>query len=358
MRGVVLVAIALLGCGKNQTASPDAEAPGDSVADSPLDTAIDTPIDTAVLPPDVTPDAPLPSMCTAPATLVDVSPRRIANFVRSGSTLYTSVFAFDGVNATDAAVLAIDTATGAIAPSPLLTSTPAAVFAVGDDVLVVEFLGGTISRIHPGDPPSVLITNRVRPRAATADEEFLYWTEENPAGPADFVRRRLLAGGPIEDLMTCENSFRLLLVGTELYCAGRRLQHVPKTGAAQSTQVTNPIEGFFIPTLIEDAGTIYFANSEANHSTLFEVGAGDIAVKLHQLTGFGRPTGIVAAPAFIYMVDEDSGLWRVDRTTHVAEHLINTVSLGGTPVRFNGEFYLQASTPTSSGEPLIVHCLE
>jgi hypothetical protein len=352
MRGVVLVAFALCGCGDKRGATPDAE-----VVDSPTE----TPVDTAVLPPDSSPDsmpdAATPSLCTAPATLVDVSPRRIANFVRSGSTLYTSVFAFDGVNATDAAVLAVDTATGAIAPSPLLTSTPAAVFAVGDDVLVVEFLGGTISRIHPGDPPTVLITNRLKPRAATADAEFLYWSEENPAGPADFVRRRLLAGGPIEDVMTCENSFRLLLVGPELYCAGRRLQHAPKAGG-QTTQVTNPIEGFFIPTLIEDAGTIYFANSEANHSTLFEVGAGDIAVKLHQLTGFGRPTGIVAAPAFIYMVDEDSGLWRVDRTTHVAEHLINTVSLGGTPVRFNGEFYLQASTPTSSGEPLIVHCLE
>ncbi len=349
MRGVVFVAFALLGCGQKQPGSPDAEAPADLL--------VDTPIDTAVLPPDVTPDAPPPSLCTAFTTLIDVSPRRLANIARSGPTLYASAFAFDGVTASDPVVLSIDLTTRIVDPTPLATASVSVLSAAGDDVYAIE-TGGTITRLRPGEQPQVVITNRLNPRAATADGGFLYWTEENPASGQDLVRRRLIAGGPIEEVMSCENPFRLLVVGADLYCAGRVLEHAPKAGGGPTTRVGNSDTGFFIPTIVEDGGMIYFGNSEANHPTLFEVEPPNPATKIHQQVMFGRYSGLAVSPTFVYAIADETGLWRFDRTTHLAEQLVSTTLLNQEPVRFNGELYVQSATATSSGTPLVVHCLE
>jgi hypothetical protein len=121
----------LVACGGGNAA---VDAPHGPPRDGPLDGDVDAPVDGG---PDAPPDAPFstvsPACATTPVPLIDVSPRRISNFVIAGNTVYLGVFRLEAT-VVDTAVLAIDATTGAEVASPLGTTGVTSVWKVGADV--------------------------------------------------------------------------------------------------------------------------------------------------------------------------------------------------------------------------------
>jgi hypothetical protein len=353
--------VALLACGHRSSAIEDAPPPPpvDAAVDAAIDAAVDAPPDAL---PDAAPDAPpstAPACRTAPTILVDVSPRRLSNIARADHLLYLSAFALDGSGqVTSSSVETIDLATGQPSGAPLAITGAAGVYAAGGDVYAPEFrAAGTIWQLHPGSAPVAVITGRPFVRAVTADAGYLYWSEEDAVG-TDVVRRRLITDGPIEPVMTCNDARRLVVVGDNLYCASfsGNLLRAPKTGGT-ATGIPY-VNNYPIVSMIDDGGVLFFVNL-FNNPELYRVPLPDGPAKLlKRLPTLGRYVGLTASPEFFYTVDENAGIRRIARVGLAVELIYDAPNADQDPVLWNDQLYFVASTPTSSGDPLVLHCVD
>jgi hypothetical protein len=349
MRGVAVWALVFfVACHK------PAAQPQDPLPDAPaVDAAIDAPIDA----PQIGMDAPPPLPCTSQQTLLDVSPRQLGGIAVSGNVLYASVYKLEGTTLSETAVLSIDLTTGNEAAPPHVTSAIVTLAAAGDDVYASEHAAsGTIWRFRPGTPPTQVITGLSGPRVTTADGDYLYWTEQPASSTTGIVRRRLIAGGPIEDVMSCDGAMRLLVVGDDVFCANTGLTRAPKTGGGAITSIPYAKQGYYITSMVADQSDIYFVNIYNNPQAYRVAAPNGPAVLLKQLETFGRFNGLALSGDHLYAIDQDTGLWRIHRTTGQADRILSTVLLDYDPVIWNGSIYFSSATLTSSGHPLVMHC--
>jgi hypothetical protein len=366
MKWVALGIFALVACGHPRNTNT-ADALADALDDASGDTALDTGIDVAIDVPmsvDAVADVPAstsPACTTAPTILLDVSPRRIGNLAFAGNVLYVSAYQVDGQsNVTNAVVLAIDPITGAEVAAPLAMAGAPLVWSAGD-VYASDLGAGTIWRLHPGDAPVAVVTGRLSPMAVTTDGAYLYWSEKNQTfGMKDLVQRRLIAGGPVELVMTCDGARSLIVVGDELYCAAfvDGVLHGPKVGPGTDTPASIPFDGYPLSSMTLDGNVLYLVNA-FNNPRLFRIPLPTgPAVLVDELPILGRYSGLAMSSDTFYTIEQDSGLRRIDRAT-LAHHLIpDTTFSNGVPALWNNQLFFERSTPTSSGQPLVLHCVD
>jgi hypothetical protein len=344
------------------------------VIDSASDAPIDTPVDAAVdAPPDVVlVDAPLgePRCTSGPTTLVDTSPRRITMIANVGNVLY--VAAYDPSVTTDGEVLALDPATGAAVASPLMLSTSGAVWGASDAAYATEgTTNGSIWRLVPGLNPVELITGRPTPTVVTSDGAYVYWSEKNPtANQPELIKRRAIAGGAIEQVMTgCALPYRIVVDATDLYCVefqSGTVLRAPKDGSAGATTVpySGTIGGGYpVATLIQDGASLYLANFYNNPQIWGATKPSGPFTLIKQNPDIGRYLGLAATPQHFYASNAEGMIDQVDRTTHslVPIQIMNNVDHGapsGDPIIWNGQLYVVADNYTQAGNRLVLHCID
>jgi hypothetical protein len=364
MRRWLSVAL-VVGCGGGK-AKPDATVTIDGAPDTAVDAAIDAAIDA---PPDVMfPDAPPQGepRCTSGVTpLLDTSPRRITTIANVGNVLYVATFDPNVPN--EGKVLALDPATGAPAAPALVISAPAYLWPTRDAVYAAEDKPvGSIWRLVPGQDPVEVVPGRPSPQVVTSDGTYVYWTEDNPtATHPDLVKRRAIAGGPIDQLRDgCANPQRLVVDATDLYCLELTTGHVhrvPKDGSAAAALV--PGDSVLGAWLIQDSANLYLASSGTKQIWSAPKPSGPVTV-VRQSYEYGY-AGFAATPRHFYASSWEGEIDRIDRTDQSVVSIqilihgnVNYGSPDGNPVIWNGQLYVAAGNGTDAGDRLVLHCID
>jgi hypothetical protein len=314
-------------------------------------------------PPDGPPDAYVahpPECATGPATLLDVSPRTIGDIALAGDVLYIS--AYEQANTGDisnSVILSIDLTTGDEAFAPIATAGDAGLVAVGDDVYASIAAGGTILRLHPGVTPETLITGRPWVGAVTVDATHLYWGERATAGAPDAIKRRPLAGGTVEDVVTCDRATQLFVVGADLYCVpftGSVLR-VAKDGSGQVSSFSST-DSYPLVSTILDGGVLYIAGFSVYpqlHRIPLPSGPKTL---LHEATTFGRFTGIAATSTHFYVTHFDEGIRRFRRTDLANTVIAMDYIRFGDPVIWNDRLYYATASFTDAYQRWLKYCVD
>lgn len=325
----------------------------DAPIDAPIDVAIDAPVDAAI--DAYVPDAPStsPSCAGGSTTLLDVSPKQLSSIKRAGDVLYASAYRYEANSVSGPVVYAVDLTTGQTIGTPHATATPVSLYAAGDSVYGPEYIeNGTIWRFRPGMAPEALVANRPWPGPVAADESYVYWAEAT-SGANDMVRRRLLAGGPIEDVMPCNDAYEVLLDGVSLYCVGRSgITWGLKAGGSIPQGISIP-SSHTIYTALVDSGALYFVNFEG----LFAVNLfGNSAVHVEQAPEVGRYIGLETTRDYYYTVRTDRGIRRIHRTDLASELIVPSLLIAGDPVLWNEQLYFMEGNPQVAGLYYVKHC--
>jgi hypothetical protein len=358
MRWLALVVLAACGGGGG---SEVADAPPRDGVESD---AVEQPVDAPAI--DAPPDGPFstasPACTTAPAPLLDVSPRQIANIAIAGNTLYVAVFRVVNGAAAETAVLSIDATTGAEVAPPLQTGGSPAVWSAGGDVYAADghATDGAIWRLHPGQAPVRVATSLRRPFAVAADASHLYWTELPPGGGDELVVRRELAGTAVEVLMTCSSGMALRLSDDDVYCAALLdgVRRAPKTGGGGVGVVD--ATGYPITSIVREGDMLYAVNMFNNPQVLRgPLPDGPLAV-VDELPILGRYLGLALTDAYYYTSEVDTGIRRIHRTTGVRELIAPTLGAAANPIVQDGRLFYIATTitTTTSGSPYVMHCVD
>ena len=357
--GAACVLVGLFACGSEKAPAVDAASDIDATVDA--DAAIDAPFDAVEEMIDAPPSLS-PTCTTTPTVLLETSPRRIGTMARSGSTLYVSAYEMDASDQPiNSVVFTIDLTTGTQSVPPISTVGPMFLGAtdgnVGDVFGAENMSDGSIWQFHPGAPPAEIIEHRDRPSTVTAEGGYVYWSEYVALGdPTALVKRRLITGNTVEAVMECE-VLDLAVVGPNLYCAGfRGLTFAPKAGGAvEGVSFMN--SGYPIVSVNNDGSSVSFV-SLYPFPELFRATPGAMtATKLHQLPLSGRYAGLTASSDYLYTVELDRGIRRIDRTTLAIEHIYQGPA-NRDPVLWNNHLYFQAPNPQLSGDRYVMHCVD
>ncbi len=326
------------------------------------DVAIDVAIEDATLDAEI--DAPpavslSPRCTTTPSVLIDVSPRRLLNFARSGDTLYVAAHDVGPSNEiTDPIVFTIDLVSGTQSAAPFVPTAEVSVWPSVDPTGDVFGTGaGTVWQFHPGSAPVALVTGRDTPALATAEGGYVYWAEKQSAASFGALKRRLISGGTVENVGFCEDAWDIVIAGNEIFCGGfRGLYHLPKDGSG-SIQSIAYNTGYPVASVMSDGAGIAFV-SLYNYPDLWKATAlSASATLIHRLTILGRYVGLTATSDYYYTVERDSGIRRIHRTTLDVER-VYTSSANRDPVLWNNQLYFEAPNPLLSGDRYILHCVD
>lgn len=327
----------------------------DAMADAQVDAPPDAPVDAMV---DSVPDAPSssPACTSAPTTLLDVSPRTIVNMARSGDTLYVS--ATGDPFGTDALIYTIDLTTGTQPAAPLPTTGGIQLWPTDGDVFGGEYLAdGTIWQFHPGSAPVSLVSHRDTPQAMTADGTYVYWSERGPGATSqNLVMRRLISGGPVEQVMSCSDTMRLVLDGPNLYCLYfTGVLRGLANGMGIPEGISYPDQGHPIFTIVKDGAALYFP--AFGTGVLYRIATfGSAAVAVTTIANSPRIGGIATSSDYYYTSDIVEGVRRTHRTSLVQE----SVYAGATandPILWSNQLYFEAEDPQQGGMRLVKHCV-
>lgn len=335
-----------------ETTDDASDAPGvDAAIDGPPDASIDGPPDAYVAYP--------PECTSGAATLIDLSPREIGDTALSGTVLYISAYEqADTGDVSNSVILSIDLTTGNEAFAPITTAGDASLVTVGSDVYASISTGGTIMRLHPGDTPATLITGRPSAGAVTADSTYLYWSERATPGDPDALKRRLLSGGTVENLITCNQATQLFVIGNNLYCVPftGSVVSVAKDGSGQVTAYTT--NGYPLVSTIHDGSELYFAGfsvyPQLHH---MPVPAGPISL-LHESATFGRFTGLAATSTHFYVTHMDQGIRRFRRSDLATSVISADYVVTGDPVIWNNRLYYATASFTDADQHRLRYCVD
>lgn len=355
---MLVVAAAICACNEPNPARID--APIDVAIDAHVDAAIDVVVDALV---DAAvdafvPDAPSssPSCAGGATTLLDVTPKQLASIKRAGDVLYASAYLYEAMTVSERVVIAVDLATGQTIGTPHATNAAVALYASGDAVYGPEYIeNGTIWRFRPGMAPEALVTQRPYPGPVAADESYVYWVEAT-SGANVTVKRRLIAGGPIEDVMTCTDVYELLLDGASLYCVGGSgVTWGLKAGGSIPQGISIP-STYPIFTALIDSGVLYFVNI-AVFPELYAVNLfGSSAALVRRESESGRYTGLEASGDYYYTVDMYRGIRRIHRSDLMTELIVPSVIVSGDPVLWNDQLYYMQGNLQAAGLYTVQHC--
>ncbi len=331
----VAAAFVLVACSKNQSTTRDAAAGEDAfeIDARSIDGAVDAP-------PDAVPDAPPPpSMCSSTASLlVDVAPSRISNIVRVGDTLYIGTYELDEntQNDTNARLLTYNLTTGMPAASPMAFQSRPYLSGGDGEAWASDFASGTIWRLQASASPTAIVTGRPNPGAVVAEGGYVYWAEAVPPSQQETViKRRLVAGGTVEPVTTCDNPRDLSIIGNDIY-VGDFFQGVisraPKTGG---TAVPITSNGYPLMSMVRDGNDLYFVTLKPTAEIYRVSTPNGPATLVKEMTDVGRFEGIALSPTYIFVAG-DYGVRRIRRTTNVMEP-IYTGGCGEDPVLRNNE---------------------
>lgn len=321
------------------------------VRDSPVDTVVDAT-------PDALPDAAIstsPRCTTTPSILIDTSPRVIGNIARAGDTLYVSGYQTDNTTVSDNALIAIDLTTG-VAATPIVQSAQVQLWPAGDNVYMSEYRpDGTIWQLHPGAAPVALVQHLATPTVITADGDYVYW-----ASTSNVVQRRLIAGGPIEMVMPCTDASRLVIDGTDIYCAaGQYVTRALKAGGSIPDEITTMITNYPIVSMIKDGASLYYATLDPFPDLMQINTTTSSASVFYKSPNPGRYTGLAASSDFFYITNQFAGgLQRIERTTHAVETIVVDTGVFLDPVIWNQHVYYESQNPQLSGERYVMQCVD
>jgi len=359
------IVVAAAGCKDAPAAPRDGEVAIDAAPDGAPDGAVDAPPDG---PPDAPPDAPSPSpRCLTGATrLLDVTPRRIGNFARSGSTLYVSVY--DPADPQGpASIITIDLTTNT--PAAQEFATPRVLYLVstdGDadaDVFATDDTAdGSIWRLHPGSPPAVIVAHRPDPAYIAADATHVYWSESTAPGSPDHVVRRALAGGNVEPVMTCGGPFSLHVMGGYVYCSGQSnvLRHRGDGSGSDEGIGGYPLGYPIFAAMVESSG-YYFAPFTSTQMILRADNQSALAATVAG-TSVVRAASLSATSDYFYVVDLGSAIRRTHRVTGIEESVyplvVNHDSANQYAVEYGNQLYFDAQDYNLGGVPYLLHCVD
>lgn len=366
MRFAVLVGIGgVLGCGRPARSIDDAPGAADAARVDAL--ALDAPAEASI---DAAPDAPddSPACTTAPALLLDTSPRVIGSFAMAGGVLYVGAYDQDPNTGAISSpeVLAIDPSTGMPVASPLVTTGAPLVAAAGGAAYATEARsGGSIWRLVPGQAPAEIVTNRPNPGAVTADDTYVYWAEQGamPADP-DVVQRAPLAGGAIETVLgACTSPLDLIIDGGNLYCpefSAGRIVRIAADGSGSAFGITASGSGSAYPIVstIADGGHLDYVNLYPNAELWDAPEPSGPATLVRESPGVARYRGLAATATYFYIIDQEVGLVRIRRSDHAIETLYAALGLDADPIIAGGQLYFLADDPSQAGERFVMHCVD
>jgi len=355
---LLVFAAALIACNEPRPARSD--APIDVVIDASVDAAIEAQVDAQV---DAAidafaPDAPSssPSCAGGATTLLDVTPKQLASIKRAGDVLYASAYLYDSMTVSAPVVYAVDLMTGQTIGMPHATNAAVALYASGDAVYGPEYIeNGTIWRFRPGMAPEALVTQRPYPGPVAADESYVYWVEAT-SGANDAVKRRLIAGGPIENIMTCTDVYELLLDGASLYCVGfTGITWGLKAGGSIPQGISMP-STYPIFTALIDSGVLYYVDFGV-YPELYAVNLfGSSAALVKREPEIGRCNGLETSRDYYYTVDVSRGIRRIHRGDLTTELIVPSFIVAGDPVLWNDQLYYMQGNVEAAGLYSVQHC--
>jgi hypothetical protein len=353
MKACIVLVLSAGGCGgcdepRTESGRDAADVPAD-VLDGKPDAPADAPPDSPDAPPDAYVAYP-PECTTAPATLRDVSPRVIGDLALSGNVLYIS--AYEQANTGDisnSVILSIDLTTANEAYAPVTTAGFALLVAVGQDVFASITDSGTILRLHPGVAPETLITGRPSAGAITADATHVYWSEQATPGDPAVVKRRLLAGGTVESVLTCDRAYQLFVVGTDLYCVPLTgsVLHVAKDGSGQVAAITT--NGYPIISTIHDGADLYSVGFTVYPQLdRIPLPDGPLALMYEGPTLGQRYAGLAATSTHFYVTEQNVGVRRFRRTNLATSVIATDYVSTGDPIIWNNRLYYATASATDT----------
>lgn len=341
-------------CGCNSPHAAPADGP---LQDVMSDVAIDG---TPDAPADAMPDAPSapsasPACGSTPTILIDVSPKQIVNMARSGDTLYVS--AAEQPGSTNATVYTIDLATGTQPQPPFTTTGQIALWPSDGDVFGAEYLAdGTVWQFHPGSAPVAVVQHRRLPGTVTAEGGYVYWSEAPPASSSqDVAQRQLITGGQVEAVISCSSITRLVIDGTNVYCASTSgVQRGLKDGTGLPEGISFPNAQLFF-TMIKDGTALYVP--EFGTGKLYRIDTfGSAGVAITTVANSPRIGGLAATSDYFYTADIVDGIRRTHRTTLVQQG-VYAGQTGSDPVLWNNELLFEAANPILSGMRYVMRCV-
>ncbi len=343
--GLVIVCAAV-GCNHSHAVSDGSVASADSAPDSAA-VAIDATIDAV---PDAPPDASTcaysappvdamaaiasPACATAPTTLLDLGPARVANLVMLGETLFVATYTLDPLTGEVASgeVLAVDGVTGA---KTSVLPVSATVSLANGSVYATDYVAGTIDRLVPGSAPMRVLDGHPNVGYVATDETDLYWTELNE------IYGMPLCGGAITAVMSCTNPFQIALDATHVFCASLDgyIMQAGKDGSDPGPLTDGIADGMYpVDDVVRDGNALYYTNLN-NAERLYKVPLpGGPEVVVAPIANPARLYGLALSDTFAYVAG-DSGVYRVDKTTGQVTHLVTNELIEVAPVVGNGRLY-------------------
>src|SRR3569623_170699 len=254
----------------------------------------------------------------------------------AGDTLYGGAYQVNNSTVSDNALIAIDLTTG-VATAPVAQAAQVQLWSALGNVYMSEYRDdGTIWLLHPGAAPVALVEHLATPTVVTADSDYVYW-----ASAANIVQRRLLAGGPIQTVMACNEPSRLVIDDTDIYCAEGFQGHVLralKDGTSLADTITTMGNDYPIVSMIKDGAALYYANL-------------DPMPDLMQINP-------VTSDYFYLSNPFAGGLQRIQRATHAVETIVTDIGIYYDPVLWNKHVYYETQNPQASGERYVMQCVD
>ena len=325
---------------------PDVDAQIDDAPIDAADAAIDAPVSTS------------PRCTTTPTIFWDVSPKVLGNIAHAGNLLYVSAYTSSAAGPSDAVIITLDLTTGLQVGADQPTARPVALWESASAVYGADAADdGTVWKLEPGQAPVAFLEHVPTPGPALEDGAYLYFTDHAWNLPNGMVRRRLISGGPVEDVIPCNDARDLMIDGASIYCVGwQSVLRGLKAGGGLPESVSVPDSYPFVSaTIAGDA--IYYVRlfNRLYRQPLF----GSSATSVHETTMIGsRYVGLTATSDVVYVVDQNWGIWRIDRTTYAAQHIVHAPSIAGDPVVWNDQLFYQAPNPQLPFTSYVMRCVD
>jgi len=326
--------------------SPDASKP-ESAIDAAIDARADSPLDAPTI------HTFSPTCSTTPSVLLATGVRIIGNMARAEDTLYVSAYQADPNTGTisDNALYTIDLTTDIATFSA--GAVPVELWPAGDNVYESEAQAdGTIWQLRPGLAPVALVQHLPTPTVVTADHDYVYWADSS-----DTVQRQLLAGGPIETVMSCASATRLVIDDLYIYCSSaEHIMRALKAGGGTVDEVVTMITDYPVTSMIKDGAYLYDVTLDV-FPDLLRID-GTTGTLIDKLSTSGRYAGLAASTDYFYIADLNHGLRRIQRTTYADELIVDHYGVLLDPVLWNHDLFYEDQDPQLFGERYVMHCVD
>jgi hypothetical protein len=248
--------------------------------------------------------------------LVDVAPSRISNIARVGDTLYIGAYDHDYVTGdSNTRLLTYDLITGMPATDPIAFQSRPALWSGVGEAWMTDYEAGSIWRLRAGMSPEEIVTGRPRPGAVVAEGGYLYWSESvPPSTQQEVIKRRLITGGAVEPVTSCDSAMDLVVVGNDIYCAeilGGVVKRAPKAGGV-ATSI--PPSTYPIASMTGDGNDLYFVTLKPTAEVYRVPIPNGPAALVHEMTTPARYAGIAVSPTYVFITG-DGGVRRIHRAT-------------------------------------------